>query len=116
MIFQFIHQYRSSFSVERMCNVGNVDAVGLKIVDILQYKGLGNEWFQSANSPKIIIENDTIPKGQSKTYYYSIFLTINDPKDKEYRNEAQITITNHSGHIGEPFGPTIHADVLWFNQ
>lgn len=48
--------------------------------------------------------------GETGTYAYSISIPEGDiTPGAEYKVTANVTITNHSGHLGEPFGPTPSA-------
>jgi hypothetical protein len=83
-----------------------VATTGLKIVDCIQNKVSGPTW---ANAHCSILTDGgivSIPPGTTFgtaiTFAYSF---VAAPLPGTIRNDALVTITNHSGHIGVPFGP-----------
>jgi hypothetical protein len=90
-------------------NVGDVATENLTIVDQVQFK-LKGEKFQDLEGAALMFDQvGQIKSGETKCYEYKLdFDMIEDIK--AYRNVAWVTITNHSGHLGETYGPEITAD------
>jgi hypothetical protein len=90
-------------------NVGDVATEDLTIVDQVQFK-LKGEKFQDLEGAALMVDQDgQIKPGETKCYKYEIeFEWLEDVK--AYRNIALVTITNHSGHLGDPYGPEIEVD------
>jgi hypothetical protein len=88
-------------------NNGDRETEGLTIVDQVEYK-VGPGQFKPLGDPVVIEVNEELPAGATKTYEYSI--TFTPEEDAVYRNSVQVTITNHSGHLGNPFGPNPKVD------
>jgi hypothetical protein len=96
-------------------NEGNLDTQGLTIHDCIQNKVSGPTWAspycQYVTSggtvviPALTFEVDAIP------FPYSFTAA---PLPGSIRNDASVTITNHSAHIGKPFGPEPKA--TWFDD
>ena len=81
-------------------NGGDTDTEGLSIVDNLQYKLPGPGQFQTLTSvPVDLGDNSVIPAGETICYPYDV--TFEPIENATYRNEAAVTITNHSGSLGE---------------
>ncbi len=103
--------YTDRYSVSgtiTVTNGGEAPTQGLEIVDVVQYK-TGSGKFQDLTS-KVIVStgSDTIGPGETKQYSYEVEFT--PVEGAIYRNEVRVTITNHAGHMGEPFGPSPRAD------
>ncbi|PVV85115.1 hypothetical protein [Dehalogenimonas alkenigignens] len=87
-------------------NGGAIATEGLTIRDIVQTK-TGAGQFEDYVSKNIPVSAQLQP-GETATYSYEF---VFDPvADALYRNVAVVTITNHSGHLGEDFGPEPKAD------
>jgi len=88
-------------------NGGAEATEGLKIVDVVQYK-IGSGQFQTLTTENVDLGTMTVlDAGESHCYPYEI--TFTPVTGAVYRNEAQVTITNHSGHLGTDFGPAPKA-------
>jgi hypothetical protein len=92
-------------------NEGAVDTQGFQILDHLQSKISGPVWTEGPS--QIIGAGDVIPAGTTEgtatVYPYSFLYT---PLAGDIRNVADLTITNHSGHLNTPFGPSPKATYL----
>ena len=89
-----------------MTNGGEQATENLQIVDELR-DGLPppNDLIATINID--VSSNPVLDPGETACYSYRIDLpagTIH--AGGTYKNTANITITNHSGHLGEPFGPS----------
>ena len=84
-------------------NGGERPTENLKIVDTVQYK-TGSGQFQDYVSVSVNPSaKPVLEPGESYCYPYTVaFAPV---PDAQYRNAAKVTITNHSGHLGEEFGP-----------
>ncbi|MCR4428444.1 MAG: SpaA isopeptide-forming pilin-related protein, partial [Caldiserica bacterium] len=86
-------------------NGGGVATQNLTITDTLFYKKTGGGYdyvaisFQIDTSAKPILD-----PGETYSYPYKVYFTP-PPDATGYKNTAHVTITNHSGSIGIPFGP-----------
>jgi hypothetical protein len=104
-------QWRYSGEVS-VWNSGAVDTVGFKLIDYLQNKISGPVW---TDSPPITLSNpgDVIPAGTTDAnpvvYPYAF---EGAPLAGDIRNVAELTITNHSGHLNTPFGPSPKATYI----
>ncbi|MDQ6831553.1 MAG: hypothetical protein M3081_22045 [Gemmatimonadota bacterium] len=89
-------------------NGGDVATVGLAISDVIQYKTGGGP-FQNlgAAHPVDVSAQTSLAPGASHCYPYSF--TFTPVAGAQYRNTAFVTITNHSGHLGEAFGPAFNG-------
>jgi hypothetical protein len=110
-----------TFSVDgEICvtNGGSVATESLSIVDVVQYK-IGSGQFQDLTSLQVDLGAKTVlGSGESNCYPYTVNFT--PVSGATYRNEADVTITNHSGHQpGDqlcpgpalcPFGPDPRAN------
>jgi hypothetical protein len=87
-------------------NDGAINTSGLAISDCVQYK-IGTTW-ASGYCPAINLTPAVIPAGTVKeTAITYPFEFEGAPLTGAIRNEASITILNHSGSIGTPKGPTV---------
>jgi len=94
-------------------NEGNRDTQGLTIYDCIQNKVSGPTWtdnycqFLTSGGtvviPALTFEVDAI------AFPYSVSAA---PLPGTIRNDAKVTITNHSAHIGTPFGPEPKASWI----
>lgn len=88
-------------------NGGAVATENLTIWDDVLYK-VGAGQFQVLTSAQVDTSaNPILDPGESYCYPYKI--TFSPVADANYKNSARVTITNHSGHLGEPFGPSPDA-------
>jgi hypothetical protein len=88
-------------------NGGAVATENLTIWDDVLYK-TGAGQYQVLISAQV----DTSAKpvlDPSESYCYPYSITFIPVAGAQYKNSAQITITNHSGHLGTPFGPSPDA-------
>ena len=93
----------------RICvtNGGAVPTSDLRIVDVVQMKRGGQfEDYQSSNVD--LSAKPVLAAGETFCYPYDVAFT--PQASSKYRNTARITITNHSGHLGTPFGPAFNGD------
>ncbi|MGQ9623342.1 MAG: hypothetical protein ACUVTO_07950 [Candidatus Caldatribacteriaceae bacterium] len=88
-------------------NGGAVETKNLKLVDQVQYK-TGAGQFQDLPGATQTINPPKLASGATGTYDYKI--TFTPVPGATYRNAVKVTITNHSGHLGEEFGPEPKAD------
>lgn len=89
-------------------NGGSVPTQGLAIVDVVQVKTGSGQFQDYASKPVDVSSKPVLAAGETKCYPYEV--TFTPVKDADYRNTARVTITNHSGHLGEPFGPGAGGD------
>lgn len=94
----------------RICvtNGGDRPTENLKLVDRVQYKYPGPGQFQDLPGASKTIIPAQLGPGESGCYDYEIEFT--PVIGAIYRNVVKVTITNHSGHLGEEFGPEPKAD------
>ena len=89
-------------------NGGSVATQGLAITDVVQAK-TGSGQYQDNVSRSV----DVSPKpvlAAGETYCYPYEIGFAPQAGAQYRNTARVTITNHSGYIGQPFGPGSNGD------
>ena len=86
-------------------NSGERPTEGLAIRDVVQRKVEGG-WQDYASADVDVSAKPVLAAGESHCYPYEILFT---PNGSEYRNTAFVTITNHSGSLGEPSGPGING-------
>lgn len=103
-------------------NVGERPTIGLRIVNVIQYKTKGMK-FQDLQETQVSTDaKPSLRAGESHCYEYKqTFEPI--PDAKKYRIVARVTITNHSGWLPGgrncpgpkacPFGPEPKADFGW---
>lgn len=91
-------------------NGGGVATEGLTIFDDILTKPQAGQQFQDSGFSKTldVSEKPMLNPGESHCYPYSIPFT--PVTGNLYKNEAQVTITNHSGSLGEASGPDPKAD------
>ncbi len=87
-------------------NTGSVATEGLAITDVVEYKNppTVTDWTPFLTVTVDVSGNPVLGPGESHCYDYNIPFTPLEGV-AQYRNHAIVTITNHSGHLGEPFGP-----------
>jgi hypothetical protein len=83
-------------------NGGDRPTEGLTLVDQVEYKD-GPGPFQPLPGVSQTITPAQLGPGESHCYPYSIDFT--PVSGTQYRNTVKVTITNHSGQLGQPFGP-----------
>lgn len=91
-------------------NGGERATENLLIVDTVQSKPKGPGPYQDTahSMPVSTAGKPVLQPGETHCYSYEINF---DPEpDTLYRNSVRVTITNHSGHLGQPFGPSPKAD------
>jgi roadblock/LC7 domain-containing protein len=89
----------------RICvtNGGSVDTQGLSINAVLSNPN-GSTIYNTAAVD--VSSSPVIPAGQQACYNYSVSIPpANVAGGATYKVTADTTITNHSGHLGTPFGP-----------
>lgn len=94
-------------------NEGAIDTEGFLITDWIQSKAFDASG-QFVNSIQVTNFNPlltVIPAGTTQTTALTTKYTVDAPAlvDSYIRNSAQLTITNHSGQLGKPFGPNPKA-------
>ncbi|WP_322797549.1 hypothetical protein [Thermoflexus sp.] len=87
-------------------NGGYMPTVGLAITDVVEYQaGARTRGFVPLITVTIDVSaNPVLDPWESHCYPYEIYFTP-VPGAKSYRNRAIVTILNHSGWLGVPFGP-----------
>lgn len=85
-------------------NTGEVATVGLAITDVVEVQTGGGPYQRFVTVTVDVSDNPVLDPGESHCYPYEV---IFEPVSgaQAYRNHAIVTILNHSGHPGEPFGP-----------
>lgn len=91
-------------------NQGERPTEGLMVIDTVQFKGTGGGPFQDLGSGRMVNLDDAPVLAPSETHCYRYKVYFEPEADTLYRNTARVTIRNHSGHLGEDFGPTPRAD------
>lgn len=94
-------------------NNGQDPTEGLQIGDTVQYK-VGDGQFQNlAGAGVKITPAQQIPGtpagGTPQAVCFPYQIAFTPVADASYRNVASVTITNHTGHEGTPFGPLVTA-------
>lgn len=88
-------------------NAGDVTTENLKLVDQVEYK-TGAGQFQPLPGATWTYYPAQLGPGETGCYDYNIPFT--PVAGAIYRNSVKVTITNHSGHLGEEWGPEPKAD------
>lgn len=88
-------------------NGGEKTTENLKLVDQVEYK-TGAGQFQPLSGASQTIQPGELGPGEAGTYRYEIIFT--PVPGALYRNSVKVTITNHSGNLGEEFGPEPKTD------
>jgi len=94
--------------IVNVTNGGEVATENLKIVVRVQYKTGGGAFQDLPGAYTTIIPSAQLEPGETGTYEYEIVFT--PISGAIYRVVAKVTITNHSGHLGEEFGPEPKCD------
>lgn len=89
-------------------NGGDVATIGLAILDTVEFKD-GPGPFQPLISAPVATGGE-LAAGETRCVSYIIFFT--PVPGAIYRNSVKVTILNHSGHLGVPFGPEPKADFF----
>ncbi len=89
-------------------NSGDVATENLKIVVQVEYKTGGGQFQLLPKAYQTIIPGQQLGPGETCIYEYCIEFT--PITGAVYRVAAKITITNHSGHLGEEFDPEPKSD------
>jgi hypothetical protein len=90
-------------------NTGDVPTADLAITDVLQWKMPGErEWKPLVSTTVDVSGNPVLDPGESDCYPYEF--TFTPIPNAIYRNVAYVTITNHGGYPGVPFGPAPKSD------
>ncbi|NPV67354.1 MAG: hypothetical protein HPY64_09450 [Anaerolineae bacterium] len=89
-------------------NGGSVTTENLKLVDQVEYKTGAGQFQPLPGASQTIIPTTQLGPGETGCYNYDI--TFTPVAGAQYRNSVKVTITNHSGHLGEEFGPEPKAD------
>ena len=87
-------------------NGGAIATEGLTIVDEV-YKKVGPNWVLVSSTNIDVSGNSVLDPGETGNYNYDINFAVE--QGVEYKNTVHVTITNHSGHLGTPFGPSPSA-------
>jgi len=85
-------------------NTGSVPTQNLRIVDTVQRKIGGGPFMDFATQEVDVSSNPVLDPNETGCYNYEVTFAV--APDAQFKNTAHITITNHSGHLGEEFGPT----------
>lgn len=85
-------------------NGGAVATENLKLVDQVEYQTGGGPYEDLPGATQTITPTTQLGPGETGYYNYEITLTP-VPGARSYRNSVKVTITNHSGHLGEEWGP-----------
>ncbi len=90
-------------------NEGAIDTSDFTINDFIEYKTGGPDWTKACDVYVNYMPQE-IPAGTTQetalTFPYNIEC---DPLVGDIRNNASLTILNHSGHLGTPWGPNPKA-------
>lgn len=88
-------------------NAGALSTENLAIVDEVEYK-TGSGQYQTLLVQAVDMSAKPV-LAPGETYCYPYSITFTPVPGANYRNTAHVTITNHSGHLGEAFGPSPKA-------
>ena len=91
-------------------NGGNVATQGLAITDVVQTKSGSGQYQDYVNKRVDVLSKPVLAAGETYCYPYDIAFAMQP--GAQYRNTARVTIANHSGYIGKPFGPGANGDGL----
>ena len=89
-------------------NGGSVATQGLAITDVVQTKTGAGQYQDYVSRPVDASAKPVLAAGETYCYPYEIALA--PQAGAVYRNTARVTILNHSGYIGQPFGPGSNGD------
>jgi hypothetical protein len=103
-------QLADSFGAEgEVCvtNGGDRATEGLAIADDIMYK-IGSGKFKILHTSSV--DTSAYPVlGPGETYCYPYKIAFTPVNGAKYKNSVRVTITNHSGRLGTPFGPSPDA-------
>jgi hypothetical protein len=85
-------------------NTGSVPTQNLRIVDVVQIKIGGGPFEDYATQEVNVSSNPVLEPNETGCYNYEVIFAV--VAGAQFKNTAHITITNHSGHLGEEFGPS----------
>lgn len=95
-------------------NEGAIDTTGFAIQDFIEFK-FGNKWLVLIPNVPVTYSGE-IPAGTTQltalTFPYSYEYNLPPVLPTTIRNTANLTILNHSAHLGTPFGPSPKASFL----
>ncbi len=89
-------------------NEGERATEGLTIFLVVQYKTGSGQFQDLVSAPVSTASKPVLGPGESWCYPYEV--TFAPVEGAVYRAKSVVTITNHSGYLGEPFGPETKAD------
>lgn len=89
-------------------NGGSVATEGLAIIDVVQTRTGSGPYQDYATAPVDVLSKPVLAPGETYCYPYEVALA--PQAGAQYRNTARVTITNHSGYLGQPFGPGMNGD------
>ncbi|WP_376791037.1 hypothetical protein [Thermoflexus sp.] len=90
-------------------NTGAVTTTGLAITDVVEVKTGSGQPQPFITVTVNVSAKPVLNPGETYCYPYQIPFKPSSGVH-QYRNHAIVTILNHSGHLGEPFGPEPKAD------
>lgn len=97
-----IHRLTGARGEICVTNTGDAPTVGLQIMDIVQ-RNDGVQWVNHDSAAVSVNENPELDPGEKHCYPYET--RFDATSESPFRNSARVTVTNHAGHDGEPFGP-----------
>lgn len=89
-------------------NGGSVATHGLAITDVVQTRTGSSQYQDYVDKPVDVLSKPVLAAGE--TYCYPYEIAFAPQPGAQYRNTARVTITNHTGYIGTPFGPGADDD------
>jgi hypothetical protein len=90
-------------------NEGVIDTTGFAISDFIEYK-TGTKFVKAFDVPVVVPIGTEIPAGTTQTTALTFPYSVDaGPLSGTIRNNASLTILNHSGNIGTAFGPNPKA-------
>ncbi|MFT3775637.1 MAG: hypothetical protein QM820_60595 [Minicystis sp.] len=89
-------------------NAGAIPTIGLAIEDVVSCRPIsGGGGFQLTASTNVdVSSHPVLNPGERECYDYKIDFSPRPGQSTTCKNTANITITNHSGSLGTPFGPS----------
>lgn len=89
-------------------NGGSVATHGLAITDVVQTRTGSSQYQDYVDKPVDVLSKPVLAAGE--TYCYPYEIAFAPQPGAQYRNTARVTITNHTGYVGTPFGPGADDD------
>ena len=89
-------------------NGGERPTEGLAITDVVQAKSTSGQFTDVASVTVDVSARPVLGPGETFCYPYEVL--FDGEPGIQYRNTARVTITNHSGHLGTPFGPAFDGE------